>query len=668
MFRSVLLVLCLLCAPTLYPQTEAEDGVIRLEGVEISEQKETTEYITQDRMEREHSEDLWEALRNLPGVIRDGGGGMRNESNFTVRGMDERLVPVFIDGAPMSSPYRGDTDNARFLTADLEDVAIHKGYSSMMLGANTFGGAIIMRTAKPKKPFEALYKINTDFDGAGDVASVTNALGFGTKQKLFYGKAVFQFRDRDHYRLSDKFEPDPINPQGKGERLFSDSRDLKFSLLAGWTPDNGFELNLAYVLQDADKGVSPQEVRGFEPAYDVWTKWMRQSVTLDGVYTGNTWYAKTLFFFDKFDNTLSGGNTYENLVSHDYQAASTYDDYGLGARLEGGIDINSWNNLKAAFTFKQESHRDEKEDGEKTKDIKENFWSLGTEYSVNPWKPLTFSAGLGFDYFQPAEFWSINDLHASANAWMFNAQAGIFYDITENHGLHFTFAKKAHMPTMSVRYSSPGRMINARPNPDLKPEEALHYELGYKGHIYIVDINAALYYSDLFNMLAERTTVAGPLERINAGKTAYYGFELGFSLYLNAWFNAGGSLSLSRYTIKRNEPNIDAVGNYPQTTFNAYLTVHPLPNAPKRPLSSLAITPSIEYEGARYGSTHMININAANVLPAYFLLHLRLSTEINDSFSLSAGIENLLDENYVLNNDALPMAGRSYTVSFTARY
>jgi iron complex outermembrane receptor protein len=667
MFHLVLLLLCLLCAPTLYSQTEAEDGVVRLEGVEISEQKETTEYITQDRMEQEHSQDLWEALRNLPGVIRDGGGGMRNESNFTVRGMDERLMPVFIDGAPMSSPYRGDTDNARFLTADLEDVAIHKGYSSMMLGANTFGGAIIMRTAKPKKPFEALYKADAEFDSAGDVASITNALGFGTKQEFFYGKAVFQFRDRDHYRLSDKFEPDPNNPQGKGERLFSDSRDLKLSLLAGWTPNSNAELNLAYVLQDADKGVSPQEVQGLESTYDVWTKWMRQSVTLDGKYTGNTWYLKPLFFFDKFDNTLSGSNTYENLISHNYRSPSTYDDYGLGVRLEGGIDFNTWNNLKAAFTFKQEGHRDDK-DGVNTKTIRENIWSLGAEYSINPWKPLTFSAGLGFDYFQPAEFRSINDLHASAGARMFNAQGGIFWDITENHGLHLTIAKKNHMPTMSVRYSSPGSMINAEPNPDLLPEKALHYELGYKGRVSVVDINAAVYYSDLTNMLAERSTTAGTLERINAGKTAYYGLEMGFTLYLNPWFNAGGTLSLNRYTIKHNEPNIDAVGNYPQWTFSTYLALHPLPKAAARPLSTLAIIPSLEYAGARYGDTHMININAANILPAYFLIHLRLSTEINDYFSLSTGVENLLDENYALNNGALPMAGRSFYLSFTAHY
>jgi iron complex outermembrane receptor protein len=154
--KSLICVLCALCGYSLFAQEAENDEVIVLPPAEISEQKDTSEYVTQDTMERENSDDLWEALRNVPGLVRDGGGGKRNESNFAVRGMDEKLLPVFIDGALMSSPYRGDTDYARFLSADLEDIEIHKGYSSVLLGSNTFGGAIIMRTAKPKKSFEAL--------------------------------------------------------------------------------------------------------------------------------------------------------------------------------------------------------------------------------------------------------------------------------------------------------------------------------------------------------------------------------------------------------------------------------------------------------------------------------------------------------------------------------
>jgi iron complex outermembrane receptor protein len=564
------------------PQTAEEEDVVRLPDVEVNAKKETTEYITQEQMEREGSEDLWEALRHTPGVIRDGGGGMRNESNFTVRGFDEMLMPVFIDGVPMAMPYRGDGDHARFLTGDLEGIEIQKGYSSMLLGANTMGGAITMRIARPKKPFEAFFKTSFDIDNIGKIGGSTHILSLGTKQDLFYGKTTLQYRDIDHYRLSEKFEPVPNALQGTGERLFSDSTDLKLTLLAGWTPGEALDINLTYVYQDSNKGVSPPEITNKAPSFDVWPTWKRQSVSLNGAYTMNTYYVKALAYFDKYDNTLSKYSSWENLAkgneTHDRDYPSDYDDYGTGGRLEGGYHFNSWNTLEAALTFKQEGHRDNK-DGTSTKDIRENTWSLGAEYSMNPWKPLTLTAGVGLDVLSPQDFWSINDYKESGPLWMLSWQAGIFYDLTPNHEFHFTYARKNHIPTMTARYSD----SMAVPNPDLKPEQAYHYELGYKGYFFNkINVTTAVYYSDITDLIAEKQVIEDGRQikkRFNIDATAFYGFELGAELYLFKYFSAGGALALNRYEVKHNEEGQDAIGNYPKTTTNAYLVIRAPGNA-----------------------------------------------------------------------------------------
>jgi iron complex outermembrane receptor protein len=493
---------------------------------------------------------------------------------------------------------------------------------------------------------------------------------------------MLQLRGVDHYRLSGKFTPYSGNPQGKGERLFSDTRDLKFTALAGWTPVEAFSLNVVYTLQDADKGVSPQETQGLPgtPRYDIWTLWRRQSVSADTSYHGERFYGKLLFAFDKFDNTLSEGNPLQNIEEHNYLAPSTYDDYGLGVHLEGGYDFNDWNTLRAAFIFKQDGHKNEKDLTEggrgATLDVKENTYSIDAEYTINPWKPLSFAAGIGFDYFQPAAFWSINDIKRSDDETMFSAQAGVFYDITDNHELHFTFAKKNHIPTMWVRYSSPENGPNINPNPGLKPEEAYHYELGYKGHLDftvhkyfspVIDITGALYYSNLVNMLAEENR-GGVTVRLNADKTAYYGFEAGLSATFNKFAGIGGALAINKYKINYNAAGLSAAGNYPQTTGNVYIIGRPFANFTPRPLETLEITGCMEYVSARYGSKNMINLNAANVLPGYALFHIRLRFEINNYISIASGIENLLDENYVLNNSALPMPGRSFYCTVTMRY
>jgi iron complex outermembrane receptor protein len=653
-------------------QGDADEDFITLPEAEVVGQKETAEYVSQERMEREGSADLWEALRNVPGVIRDGGGGMRNESNFTVRGMDERMMPVFIDGIPLAAPYRGEADNTRFLTADLEDVVVQKGYSSMLLGSNTLGGAIIMRTALPKKPLEFFFKTTADFDGVFRYGGIVNALGVGTKQDDFYGKLTLQVRDVDHTRLSDSFVPDPLNIQQKGDRLFSDSRDLKLTALAGWTPASPLSINASYILQDADKGVSPEETRGMQTVYSVWTLWRRQTFSLDAAYDNETLFGKALLFLDKFDNTLASAYSLDEVSEKHYSDPSTYDDYSAGARLEGAYRFDGPHALRGAFTFKQDGHTDDK-NGTKTKDIKENTFSLGAEYEFSRFRPLTLTAGLGADIFAPAYLWSVNNLSQSAGAFMWSAQAGLFLDLGRNHRLHYTFAKKNHIPTMRMRYSETlmGASAAILPNPDLKPEEALNNEIGYRGSFtfagsVLLSVNAAAYCNYLHNMLAEETTSAG-IRRVNADKTLYYGFEAGFDCQINRYLSAGGTLSVNRYQISYSVEGYTAAGNYPATTASFRLTATPFTASDATALASLAVTSSLEYEGRRYGSSRFVNVNAANVLEAFCLFNLSAAFDLDEHFGVQAAVRNLADTNYYLQDGALPMPGRSFAFSLTGK-
>jgi iron complex outermembrane receptor protein len=530
-----------------------------------------------------------------------------------------------------------------------------------------------MRTARPKKPFEFFYKSAADFDGVFSYGGILNAFGFGTKQDAFYGKLVFQLRDVDHTRLPDSFVPDPLNIQQRGDRLFSDTRDLKLTALAGWTPDGPFSVNASYILQDADKDVSPEEVEGSQTVYSVWTLWRRQTFSLDTAYDGETLSGKILLFLDKFDNTLTSAVSLEELAEENYSDPSTYDDYSAGFRLEGAYRFDSRDALRGAFTFKQDGHRDDK-DGTKTKDIKENTFSLGAEYEMGRFAPLTVAAGLGADIFAPASLWSANGLVQSGGAAMWSAQAGLFLDLAPEHRLHYTFAKKNHIPTMRMRYSETLMDAGAAivPNPDLKPEEALNNEIGYRGGFAFaggafLSVNAAAYCNWLYNMLAEETTPAG-IRRINADKALYYGFEAGLSLFAGRYFSAGGSLSINRYSVAYSVEGYNAIGNYPAASAGAWIEVKPFAGLDIPALASVAVTPSLEYEGRRYGSSRFVNVNAANVLEAFCLFNLKIAFDAGGHFSFQMAVRNLADTNYYLQDGALPMPGRSFTFVLTGRF
>ena len=135
----------------LFPPEEKE--LIFIAPAEITEER--PDVVTRDEMDRDGSRDLWEAVRTVPGVILSGGGA-RNDSGISVRGFDSASVPVFVDGVTQANPYRGDNDAARMLSGDLESITIEKGYSTLLLGPNTMGVAILIRTARPKAPFGPL--------------------------------------------------------------------------------------------------------------------------------------------------------------------------------------------------------------------------------------------------------------------------------------------------------------------------------------------------------------------------------------------------------------------------------------------------------------------------------------------------------------------------------
>jgi iron complex outermembrane receptor protein len=682
-----LLCTTLLIVPAALITAQQESGeydggyeVIELPEAEVVEEQEHPNRVTKEQMEREGSSDLWEALRNVPGLIRSGGGEDGGDS-FRVRGFDSSRMPVFIDGVPFESPYRGDADYSRLLTADIEEVEVQKGFSSMLMGANTMGGAILLQTAKPKDAFELGYKTFIDFDGVLKYSGSLTTFDLGAKRDAFYAKGVFQLRAIDHWRLSNQFVPFYESAQKSGERLNSGSNDLKITLLGGWTPAEHFSINGSFTALDAAKGVSPPDVNRPNAALYDWPLWKRYTVRLDAGYQGADrplpFYGKGLVYFDKFDTELKQSAAYTLDMEND--------DYILGSRLEGGLELNDWNTVKAAFNLKRESHK-RKDNAAAALSIAENTFSGGAEYETRPLvfnsrRPLALNAGLGFDVLQPTEFWSARDEERTSPRYMFSWQAGAFFSMSPRHTLRLTYAKKNHIPSMWQRYEQvfEGGWDDSIPNPNLKNESASHYELGYRGvlsHDFnrtfktSVSIDAAVYYADLLDMIAEgdvSTSTGGTTKmRVNIDKTAYYGFEMGLTLYLCRYFSAGGALSVNRYEIKEGASGYHIEGNFPRTSAGAYMVITPFAAFAPRPLQSLAVTPSFEYEGPRY--SRFTRLGTGAVMDRYLLVSVKLSSELSGHFTVSAGIENLFDANYYLDNVYSPMPGRSFNFGIAVKY
>lgn len=320
---------------------------------------------------------------------------------------------MFVNGIIQSNPYRGSADAARTLTSDLEGVTIQKGYSSRLLGANTLGGAVLMRMAKPYESFEGKLETSLDFDRVYDLSTQTYVASLGSRQEHFYLKGTVQRRDIDHFRLPKSFTPTQGNPQQEGKRLFSDSNDSKYSLIAGITPNSHWDIWASYILQDSNKGVSPPETT--IPNYVIWdwTKWQRESTSLNSTYRSEHVDLDAMLYYDQYDNALNEYAGDLGFLSYKYgihPPTSIYDEESRGGRLITSWRINETNQLQVASTLKRETHEGYSGD---TKEVRvvEDTLSFGAEYRYRPSERVTLVGGMGYDALKPVDFWGKrNDL------------------------------------------------------------------------------------------------------------------------------------------------------------------------------------------------------------------------------------------------------------------
>ncbi len=195
------------------------------------------------------------ALDYLPGVSIQHLSANRNEAGIMVRGFSTRgQVPLYIDSIPISVPYDGYVDFNRFLTSDIAEVQVARGYSSPLIGPNALGGSINFVTEEPVKKFDADALIGT---GSGD--TLLSSLRLGSRWRHFFFLGSIDWLQLDYIPLSGNF---PVYQyQNLPDILMRDrlnnswSRDERFTGRVGWTPKAGDEYVLSYINLKGQKGV-----------------------------------------------------------------------------------------------------------------------------------------------------------------------------------------------------------------------------------------------------------------------------------------------------------------------------------------------------------------------------------------------------------------------------
>lgn len=715
-------------APQAVDQAEinqnSNNNIFRLGEIAVSVVDDTTQVGSRTTVTAEEisaytdSNTLEKALNLLPSVTETQ-VGRRNEKSVSIRGFEMRQIAVMVDGVQSAMPYDYYPDLQTYTTGSLSEIQVSKGLSSVLAGPNTMGGIINMVTKRPEKEIEGNLTVTAKFGNSGAYNGILTSGNVGTNQGNWYLQAGATYNDINRWSVSDNYSPVqntgnkvgsnmgtsyiPLVNENGGFRDGSSSQAEAANIKLGFTPNETDEYVIAYnysnmeydipvyagsTIADSSNKSALQLTKPFHRSYPYYKKQTIYSLTNTAV--GDTGYVKTRLFYDTFKNRMDGieyQTADQTIVTTESGFPSLFNDYDFGGSVETGADLFKDNTTKIAFHYRKDVHRSKELGDDDWSRVADDTYSVALENTWHANEKTDVIVGASYDWLRVSTVKNVEDHNDDlitdyrVNDNVLNPMAAVRYHYSDEGTVYAGVAQKSRFATQKSRFGTRTGNGTGIPNPDLKAEKAINYEIGVSDTIGNVTFDAAAFYTDVRDTNLEVVVDDGGDEYYqtqNFGKSRVYGLELASVIRMTDSFDLGLAYT---YMEKELRSSIAKAEDLKPTNVPRHkLTVY----GDWRVAEGLNIIPKVEAYSSRYstlGGNNMVNgavrtsgkpgtgidMRDGTKIGGFATAGLKVKYQPFDALEISAGVDNIFDKNYQL-AEGYPEEGRNYFLTLTTKF
>ncbi|NVN80866.1 MULTISPECIES: TonB-dependent hemoglobin/transferrin/lactoferrin family receptor [unclassified Vibrio] len=479
--------------------------------------------ISDKEIEENMAKDVNEIFEYTPGVTMNS-SSRQGAQTINIRGMEGKRVKILVDGSSQPGSFDGGPYafiNSSGISIDpdmLKSVEIIKGAASSLHGSDAIGGVVAFETKDP-----------SDF--------LKDGKDFGGQAKLSYSSEDNSFSE--HVALANRFgdlETLVAYTRRDGEELqnFRNSSDLEnYAVENQDTSSDNLLVKLQYQLNESHrieflaeliKDTSDSDI--YHSSYDSYTGeddtkqnrfaikhiWFADGSIADTVTSKVSYISKEENGVTKrFKPAGPGFPPYvpannDNLQTKDYDY--TEDKVEIETQLDKQIN-NHYLVYGATYTHSDISNTNMEYNSDPdtddqlyvyTPDAKEQKFGLFIQDEISLVNDkLIVTPGVRFDYFSTDPGKNTGESLTDFSDSAVTGRLGTTYKLTDTGTVFGQISQGFRAPSFDelyYTYDNPGHGYVNDPNPDLKSETSISYELGYRHNTQASSSEIAAYYSD----------------------------------------------------------------------------------------------------------------------------------------------------------------------------